>query len=296
MASETTPTSITESILAEMVMAEVEPAIRERSIVFPLCKYIDASASTSLVVNVLRVDGEAIASISEGTALLNSEFTLSEGSITMGAAGVLVEVMDLAAKSSVANVAQVVTQDLIGACMEGMETAACALLGGFSHHVTDSGADITISDLVTALSYLRIYAKGNASSGCFILYPQQIADLQTEMLSTSTGLSSALTRERIIALFGDSANSSLMAAQVGSFGDLPVFSSTLVPSANSAANSAGALIVPGKALGLAVKWMPEIETQRGISNGQKSTVYHASVAYGVAELVDAYGVSIITDR
>ena len=60
--------------------------------------------------------------------------------------------------------------------------------------------------------------------------------------------------------------------------------------------SALAFLAGNNALGAAVKWMPRVEMQRTIVDGIPGWAIMVHMAFGVVELRDLHGVSIITDR
>jgi hypothetical protein len=296
MENETTSTTLTNQIMTELIQSYVAEAIREASVMLPLVDVVDIGNVPTKTASWQFAAGATAAAIVEGTAVANSAWTLTEATATAAQVGVKVELMDLGRRSTVTDIASAVAMDLASACMEKFDTDAAALLGGFSNTVGTSTQDITIANLIAAITKLRIQAKGLANQSAFVLYPQQVADIQTAILSASNGLAPALSREGLAAIMGDTVNSAVLGAQVGSFMGIPVFQSVLVPTANVGEDSAGALFAVKRAIGAAMKWMPEIEMQRGVSNGQNSDNLLATMAYGVVELRDALGVSIITDR
>lgn len=296
MSNETTSTTLTTQILTELIQAEIGPAIRNGSIMYPLMKIADISMVPTKTASFQFAAGASASAITEGTAVSNSAWTLTEATIAATQVGVKVELMDLGVRSTVADIVSVVSQDLAAACMDNFDTAAAALLAGFSNTVGTSGSNLTIAQMIIAVTTLKINAKGLANNAVFALYPQQVGDLQTEVVNASNGLAPALSRENLVAIMGDTVNSAVLSSQAGSFMGIPVLQSNAVPDDASGANSDGAIFCAGSALGAAIKWMPEIEMQRGVSNGQNSTNILATMAYGVGELRDSLGVTISTDR
>jgi hypothetical protein len=71
-------------------------------------------------------------------------------------------------------------------------------------------------------------------------------------------------------------------------------SSNVQPTATTDYN--GALFTPGQALGMAVKWLAQIqEADLGPVTFQAARGFFGSSCYGVIEIDNAKGVSIITD-
>lgn len=282
--------------MTELIQAEVGPAIRENSVMFPLMKVADITNMPTKAASFQFAAGVSASAITEGTAITNTEWTLTEAVATAAQAGVLIELTDLGVRSTVADIVSAVSTDLAAACVDKFDVDAAALMNGFSNKVGTSGSALTLANMLAAITKLRINAKGLASNAVFVLYPEQVGDIQAEVLGTSTGLAAALSRENLVAIMGDTVNSAVLANQPGSFMGVPVFQSNNVPATDTGANSGGGLFCAGAALGAAWKWAPTIESQRGINNGQISTVLLASVCYGVIELRDALGISIETDR
>ena len=63
------------------------------------------------------------------------------------------------------------------------------------------------------------------------------------------------------------------------------------PSANAGVDKLGAIMARG-ALGMVWKWMPRIDTQPDISRGGGGYEFIGKMAYGVAEVEDAFGIKI----
>jgi hypothetical protein len=71
-----------------------------------------------------------------------------------------------------------------------------------------------------------------------------------------------------------------------------VYQTTNVQTANTGADRAGAMF-SSEALGLATKWPARTELQRDAS--LRATEIVVTACYGVGELVDSFGVPIVTD-
>lgn len=296
MANEVTSTVLTDQILTELILPEVMEAVRETSVVLPLCRIQSLENIGTKTASFQRHAAVTVSSITEGTALSNAAYSDTNVTITVAQKGAKLELMDLAIESTVPESLASIGASVVKDVYDDMENTAAALLGGFSNTVGTTTANITVAQAIAALTTLRINMKGAANKAAFVLYPQQVGDLQTAAVGegSTTAFGPALGRQEVIDLYG--ANADVLGASCGSILGKPVFQSVHVPTANTGADSAGAVLCAGEALGAAIKWMPKLEMQRAIVNGQPGWAMMAYTAFGVGEILDAAGVSIITDR
>ena len=302
MANETTYTTATEVIDSEYINREVQASIREHSIMMPLMKVVDIGPMSTRTVAFPKSNSLTVSTkTNDATALSNVAWNPTDVTTTVAEYGVRAEVTDMAAESAVMDIGATVANEITRAILENFETAATALLAAFSNTVGTSGSNATAANLLEAVKDLRVNAKSASGNAVGVLHPQQIYDIQSEGFVATSNIGTAHAREDVQRVFGSEPGSGMTKAYVGNFGDLPLLSSGLVTTANSAADRAGGVFVyPGAgmndaALGCALKWMPRIETQRNIVGGLNSTVYLGVMAYSVVEIEDNYGISVITD-
>jgi hypothetical protein len=295
MANETTSTVLTTQILTELILPQVGEAIREGSVMMPLMKVQSLEGIPTKTASWQFFGAVTTSTITEGTALSNATTTMSEATSAVGQKGSKMLLMDLAVESTVMDTPSIVARDLSAGMLDAFESDACALLDDFTNTAGGTGANCSHTYLIDAIYTLKLNAKGLADDrAAFVLHPRQVADVQIEAAGALSNANPGNAR-LVNTLLGDTANSKVLSSYVGDFMGIPVFSSGHVALNNSDADRGGALFVVGEALGAAVKYMPRIEMQRDINNGQPGTAVLGHFSYGVVELRDSLGVSIITD-
>jgi HK97 family phage major capsid protein len=298
-----TTTSVTEAVYAKIVANQIQDSIKENVILAAACHESNTEGQPSLVGQYLYADGlTTSAPQSQGAATTASEFTLSEATATAAERCVAVEIADLAEDSSAVPLAPSAIREMTLALTDYVEDAIGAILAGFtaaSQSVSDTGVAADFDDLLTLKTNLRLNAKGKANRAAFYLYDNTVLQLQKLALNGTNGLMPALSRENLVAIMGDTVNSSVLGAQAGSFCGIPVFQTSHVPAINAQdVDSAGALICTGEggAILLNWKWRVKIEIAKTTVNGKFGKFMLAGVAMGVAEARDTLGATLITKR
>lgn len=187
------------------------------------------------------------------------------------------------AQAAVISINQTVVDLLANVCDDFTATAG------------SSGVDLAWSDIVSAKTALGV---ANASGPmCAILHPQQWGDLESDALSLGALPAAEPGMSGVI--------SAGLGSYKGRFMGIDFFVSSRVPTANAGADRAGALFTRG-AVAVADAMMPDQGDENILSLGRGqfervreglsvSTSYMISHACGVAQAIDAAGVSIISD-
>lgn len=305
MANETTRTSANDAVLNAEIDARVLHAVRAATVMAPLVYTKNLSAdATALASTFARWDAISAAALSEASDTSNTQVTQSGVTITAAQISVMVKPTDLVRKTSVYGIADGPWIEQIGrALADKFDDDLCALLASFSSTVGTSGADLTLNQFLTAIYTLE---NANAPHGnpseptsygptpsglqgpIAVLHPIQSFDLRSAVSASSAAWFGADVNNADV-LFKDGSKPS---GYVGKLFGVPIFQSSNVDTANAAADRAGAMFTPSS-LGALIKWMGMVETDRDIS--MLSTEIVGSSCYGVGELLDAGGVSIITD-
>ena len=282
MANETTATSVNDSINSSLVQAEVIDCAWSALVCQPLVMEKDITGQKTNTAKFPKWDAIAAAGLVDGTDLTNTEQTTSGVDITAAEVGVMVTPTDYAMGASVlANLNDFAGQ-LGKAVADKIDSDIAALFAGFSNSVGSTGVDISEANILAA-----IYTLENADASdpfVCVLHPIQISDLRN-IWATSTGVIN----------FGTTPNA-IGVAQNGYFGTryrVDFFETTNVALANTAADRCGAMFSLKKALGMVVKKAVNIEFQRDAS--LRATEVVCVSTYGVGELVDTFGVKIVTD-
>lgn len=243
----------------------------------------------------IQDDPGAAAAFTEATDNSNTQLTTSTSSTaTYGTVGLMATVTDELVTHSLVDAIPQFAGVLGRSVAEKIEVDHAALYGGFSNVTGSTGTDLTLIQFITAQSGLLV--RETVGQIHCVLHPQQLLDLQAGSGNTPGGVMTALSAGSNY-LANPSADlgimdlSSLDAFQGMLFG-IGVFVTTAVATANTGADRAGAMFV-SEALGRAEAWAPRIEYQRDASLPGTEVV--ATARYGVIEIRDAWGASIITD-
>lgn len=187
-------------------------------------------------------------------------------------------------------------QDMVGAARMRLVEMFAGIVDDFSSTVGTTTVDMSVDDFFDA-QYTLTQAS-IAGPYASMLYPVQVTDLQGSIRAEAGALQFIAATQEMLAIKGPD--------YVGSFNGVDLFASSLIPTANGGADSAGGMWGRG-AIGygdMSTGLIPEM----GIPAGTKIRVgtdydevgdYNRIVGNyycGVVEIQDSMGVSIITDR
>jgi len=256
--------------------------LNERSILRPLVRNYDMTGTPGLTAQVPIYPAVSASGVADGTDLSNTSFATSKKEITASEIGVMVTVTDLLEEGSNDDTAAAVGRQLGQAMAEKVDTDIAALFTGFSNNINKAGAAVTVADLFQAAAILKANkADQNGAFAC-VLHPYQAYDLKNQLTNAGSTMSHALS---------DVGNTALLNGFIGRIAGIDVFESSII-----AGDSAGAYVgavMTQDALGYMVKRAMRIETQRDAS--LRATEIVGSMAYGVSEIFDAYGVQLLGD-
>jgi hypothetical protein len=261
---------------------------------------MNGSGSTVVQVPVVSWGADAMTSVAESSAVINTALTTTNVNVTIARQALRRQISDLAMLTS-AGIALDVTLENIAADMvlaynKRVTTMIAGLSTTFSSSVGSTGVDLTVANFYAAMFVLQL----NSADGIFtaILHPQQINDLVTSLRAeTGPGQYLATSQDQVTAK-GPGYRGNL-------FG-VDIFASANVPSVSSNADYHGMMIAPG-AIGVATATaapmvgaptLPSqspivVELERDSSSG--STIVVGSAFVGVGELDDLRGVGILSD-
>lgn len=307
MANETT-TNSSDDVTPTLVNNQIVLVFREANVLSNMVHAQDLTSSPALTVNIPKLATTlSMTSVATGAneadAVANSAISTDVVALTAASKSCYVTLSDILRDSSTVNLPAMIAGELGRTMATDVENSIAALLGGHSTTVGSSGVDLTSADIRAAIAAFRINALEHAERGVIVLHPQQIADLEADLMSgTGASLAQVFSRMDVTSLFGGEAGSSVLGNYVGHFMNVPVFQSALVPLDGGSANRTGAIFArvdgqnsPACAYGLVWKWMPEVSFADAAVNRQNASVWRGRLAYGVAEINDSLGVSIITD-
>jgi len=227
-------------------------------------------------------------SIAEGADLEATPVASTNVTVTAAERGLMIVPTDVLTLSSHAAMMDF-AQNAAEALAEEEMSNVAALATGFSNIVGTTTVNMTEANVITAITTL----KNNRQSGTLrgLLYTEQWADYVTSVGSSFTPASSTgkgAREETQDFAFADSG------FQRDVFG-VEWYHSTAVPTTSAAAaDSAGMLIAPNRAIAWGVKYRSRTEIERNAS--LRATEIVVTAFDGVAEIEDVAGVMIRTDR
>lgn len=270
--------------LERSVLEETRPAV----VCLPLVKIRDVIGEKTLAKKFPKAPTIAAASVAEGTDLTNTASDPTSVTITAAEVGLMVTPTDLANKHSVWDIAQV-TAAIKRACVEKWDTDIAALYASFSNTVGATGVDLSLANFLSAIFTLEDNdVAGPYASG---LHTVQIADLRTALIGAAGAIFGNANAGAVASLINNSGNNGAK----GELFDVQVFASTVIPTANAAADRAGGMFGVGENSPIGFLWADPlmIELQRDAS--LRATEVVGVSVYGTAEIDDVRGVAIITD-
>lgn len=285
MANETTTTSVTETIYTTIITDRLLREIRPLNVCRPFFRMGEAGASLSYDFTLLDdLAPSNVESPAEAADLTNRAVTTASVRATATVKAIMASVTDLAQKVSIIDVLPEV-QGILGRTMaEKYETDLAANLANFSN-VSDAGATLDVATFLAAIAALE--QRDITQSLVSVVHPKQQGQVRSDIQSKTTqywgnsaGPSDFLDR------YADN-------GYVGSLFGVPIYQTSLVPTSDAAANRAGAMFVPGEALGLLELWAVKAEMERDASKLLTEVVL--SMAYGTVEIDDVRGQTIKSD-
>ena len=288
--AQTTTTTLTTVIPDEFIVSKVLQEARPFNVAAPLIQNFIMAEGTGLTWRQSRLPATTAASLAAGSDITAGARTTAELSITVAEVGLSTELQDIASEA-----AKVAGDLLTWAGSQGRAIAQkitgdiCTLFASLngSTAVGTSGTGITVANFVEAI-YTLDNANAPGQKNC-VLHPRQVADL-FNAISSSTGTPFSNLGELIRE--GKLVAGTPSAGFAGALFGVPVYSTTEVPTANSAADRAGGMFVPDA---MAFVQLRPIRVEYDRDASKRSTEVVVTAAYGVGETQDAFGVPIETD-
>lgn len=283
MAATTTSTA-TETIYAKVLTNLMIDAVYSVAVMDSLVRQESLVGKPSNSLSFPIWPTVAAASIGETTDLTSTAVDTTAVDIACTeASSIRIDVTDLLAEASIVTEGARFADTGARAVADKRDTDLAALLGGFSTTVGTTTVNLSEANLLAAMTSL---ASADAPRPyVIVLHPQQVGDLRSA-LSTTTAVVQSGTDPA--SLGGTGAGLEFM------YYGFPVYASTNVPQANAGADWAGAMFSRGQALARVDKRPIRVRPQRDES--LRATEFNITSVYGQGELVDTWGVSIITDR
>lgn len=269
--------------LERMIIEEARPA----TAFLPLVKVRDVIGQPTLSKKFTIAPSVAAASVAEGVDLANTAAQPSSVTITAAEVGLMLTPTDLSNKHSTWNVNEVTA---LGkrAFVEKWDTDIAALFAGFSSVVGTTNVVISLANYLSAIFTLELAkAPGRYAAG---LHTKQVHDLRTALIAAGGAIFGSGNVNAIASLLNASGNEALK----GELFSVPVYGSTVVPTANAGVDRAGGMFGIGEDSPIGFLWADPLQIEMERNASLRATEIVGVSVYGLAEIVDSRGVAIIT--
>lgn len=306
MANEVLYSGIGDARLAEVLSANIELVLADRFSLWgsPAIHYAgDAamSGSTTIKVPIASLNGfNRMAAVAENASVANTALTMTSVTVTIARQALQRQLSDMANLTDSRGInTTALIGDMVGAAAMRFQEMICNVADDFASTVGTTTVDMTVDDWFSADFTLTQASAPRERLG--LLYPTQLTDLQNSARAEAGAFQYRSDTLSWLESKGQ--------GPAGTFLGTPVVSSSLVPTANAGADSAGALFAygaityadgtPAPVRGAGDVVFPAgqklyVELERDASGALTKLVGNYFV--GVSILQDSLGVSIITDR
>jgi hypothetical protein len=261
----------------------------------------DAMGRGSTVIKIpqLGLNGFDLAvATADGASVANTALTDASSTVTIARYSKAYEMSDLARLTDTGMLnAQAFANDAVVTYNQQIVNLLANLMGGFSQTAGSTGVNLSVANFLAASALLEV---GNVAGPYLaILHPQQVADLKSELASTTAG---ALQWMPATAAQIETIGTGVRSAWAG----VDIFTTSRVPSANAGADRAGgmfgrgavawgfsSIMTSGSADELVIGGRILFERDRTARAGLTAYVSHYYL--GASECIDAAGVAVITD-
>ena len=286
----TTTTTLVTTLPTEMIVPEVIREARPFNVVAPLVLNARLPQGRGKVWAKQKLPSTTAASVAEDADISASARTTTEATVTVAEVGLSTDLTLLSQETSALEdqvlqwagnqgraIAQKVTGDL------------CALFASLNGNsaVGTSSTNITVANFLEAM-YALDNANAPGAKVC-VLHPRQVSDLFSAIVAAGGAVYHNLPE---LVRQGRLPEGTPAAGFVGELFGVPVYSTTEVDTANSAEDRAGAMFVKEA---MAFVQLRPITVEYDFDRSARVTEIIVHTAYGVGEIVDAYGVPIVTD-
>lgn len=279
----------TTTSLASLISPIVQEALfvaSERSIMRGLVKTFDVANNTGKVAQVPIYPVATAQDLTEGTDMAGTSadqtITTQTKNITLSEVGIMTVLTDMIRDTSEQNVIAHLGKVFGEAIAKKQDTDLVNLFSGFSTEVgPGAGSDLGVSNLFKAFAELQ---EDNAPGQYFgVFHPKAIYGVKSQLTNTFASGSNFAPPE--------TANFAMRQGFVGTIAGIQCFESSNI-SIDTDGDAVGA-VFSAEALGMAVQSDMNMEMQRNASLRAEEVVMTSR--YGVAELIDQYGVKLTSD-
>lgn len=293
MAAETTTTTLTELVAAEVVELSIKDILIDAPVINPLCEFASIAGQGSKVKSFARWVKDTGGDITEATAMTNTALETLDVQVTVAQVGILREIMEFAAETvniGPQGLFQAILDDGVALVVEMLEDDLAAVFSSADTTVGATTVDLSIANFVEGIAKMRTSkVRGRYVS---VLDDQQAFDL-TAAIAASTGA----------VWGGGNVDQSILNARsdgfVGTLMDVPIYMTNLTDTANAGADVVGIMMADGSmnpkaaAISWVQLWAPRVRSREEPS--MPSLITSTTFAYGVAMTHTAAAVQFVTD-
>jgi len=282
MANEVT-SAISSALYSNIVQAGLY-TLQEASIMRPLVRNYDMTGTPGLTAQVPIFPALTADEPGDGGDLSNKAFNVQTSkTITATEKGILVTLTDLATETASEDVAAAIGRQIGQGMALKVDQDIAALFTGFSNTVGSGGTDVSVDTMFQAAAKLR----NNKAPGPYycVLHPYQAYSLKKQLTNAGATMSHNLS---------DVGNTALSQGFVGMIAGINIFESTVIGGDSASSTGTGnyyGAVFSQDAIGYMLKRNMRVENQRDAS--LRATEIVGSMAYGVSEIFDQYGVAVI---
>lgn len=284
----TTSTSVTSTVYAKILERLILAYQYDRLTAAPFFRYKSMENTPSAVASFIRYNKDSYPSVAtETTSLSPTTWQYTNADVTVARVGVAREITNTAIEDSIIGQAlyvQELVQDAARLFGMQLDTDSTALFSSVTANVGATGTVLSIGTMVAGMSSQRV----NKAQGAAIIH---IHDLMLKQLQQAQVATQAIPWQ---VFFQPNADTTQFG---GYFMGAPVWSSSLNPTANAAADRVGAIWCDGStdpqfcAFALAAKRMPSSLTQTDIL--QDANIWASFARYGVGIVANNFATKII---
>lgn len=268
-----TTTNMNDTFVAATFEARILPELRPAVTTRDFIRWAPDGPSTAHTFSLLGDPGIAEA-LTQGTDYTTvTDITTDPQTATVGEVGLMSTVSDVLMKVSLLAAAETVAGTLSRSVLEKWETDLAAIADNFNSSTTASGATLTPSDLLAAVSAIE---QRDAATGPLAgyLHPKQTGELRDSVAATTAIITAKEDGVPMRPVEGETNGR-------GYFGNLfgvDIYQTSLV--ASSGGLRQGSIFVKGQAIGAKELWAPRVETERRAT--LRGVYVVASACYGLA--------------
>ena len=280
MANETTSSTANDLFFAAWIGDMVVEEQRPYSVIKQFMWFQGGRESDAFTWPI-QDDPGAAANVVEATGLSNTALNTSAATATATIEGQMATVTDFLSTISRTDAMSHFAQVLGRSVAERIEDVCADLLDDFSNESGSTGVDASPTTVIEAVGALE--ARDVVGQLVGVLHPVQVQQVREGLQVTANAHFHANPNMDT----GVMANLDAPAGFAGTVFNVPLYQTSTVNTANTAADRLGAIFRANHALGYYELWAPRVELERDAS--LPGTEIVATTSFGVVEILDREG-------